>query len=107
MSEKCHKFLTKKELAKRWEISHITLERWIKEGAIKPFKKDSNYFPLDYIEAIELANVNIDQVNVFTLRAKNRQIDALERENALLKSRLYLIVSMATEGIRELIEEGK
>lgn len=98
-----HSLITKKDLCRRWGKDLRTIEKWLTEKKLKTFR-DTNYFPLDYIEAIEKENLDLETANAFTLRAKNREIERLKRENATLKSRLLQVTMIATEGTKELLE---
>lgn len=101
--QKEHCMLTKKDLSERWGKDARTISRLVAEKQIKPFR-NTDLFPLDYIEALERENINFEIVNAFTLRAKDREIERLKKENTMLKSRLLQVTMIATEGTRELLE---
>lgn len=98
-----HTMLTRKDLSARWNVSIGTINNWIAEKKIKP-SKITNLFPIDYIEAIERTDIDLDTVNAFTLRAKERRIEQLEQENAMLKSTLLQVVATANEAAAQMVK---
>ncbi|MEA5058043.1 MAG: hypothetical protein VB047_10860 [Anaerotignum propionicum] len=101
---KDYAFLTRKELAERWNVSTATLNKWMAEKKIKP-NKITNLFSMTYIEAIEREGIDLDTVGVFRLRALERENERLREENAMLKSTLFQISSMANEATSKVIRE--
>ncbi|WMI81800.1 hypothetical protein [Anaerotignum sp. MB30-C6] len=91
------------DLAKRWGRDVKTIRKLIAEKKIKP-NKITNMFPLDYIEAIEKADIDLDTVSAFALRAKDRKIEQLEKENAMLKSTLLQVAVTANEVAAQLMK---
>ncbi|KXL54411.1 hypothetical protein CLNEO_05170 [Anaerotignum neopropionicum] len=100
-----HEMLTQTDLAKRWGVDRKTITNWIAEKKIKP-NKVTNMFPSDYIEAIEREGIDINTVSVFALRARDRRIERLENENAMLKSTLYQMAVTANEVAAKLARQA-
>ena len=98
-----HQMLTQTDLAKRWGVDRKTIINWMAEKKINP-NKATNMFPLDYIEAIERENIDIETVSAFALRAKDRRIEQLEKENAMLKSTLLQVAVTANEVAAQLMK---
>ncbi len=98
-----HTFLTKTDLSKRWGKDVKTINKWLSNGTLKPFRR-TEYFPLDYIEAIERENIDMDAVGVFAQRALKRKNEQLEQENAMLKSTLLQVAVTANEVAAQLMK---
>lgn len=98
-----HQMLTQVDLATRWGVDRKTITNWIADKKIKP-SKITNMFPLDYIEAIERADIDLDTVSAFAIRAKDRRIEQLENENAMLKSTLLQVAVTANEVAAQLMK---
>lgn len=99
-----HAMLTRTELAQRWNVSLPTINKWIAEKKIKP-NRVTNMFPLDYVEALERQDIDLETVSAFRLRALERENQRLRDENAMLKSKLLQVAMIATEGTRKIIEK--
>lgn len=97
-----NRLLSKKDLCNRWEISFSTLEKYIANGVVKPLE-GANAFPMKYIEAIEMTNVDLETANAFTLRAKDRRIEQLEKRVAELESNMLQVAMIANDGVRGII----
>lgn len=91
-----HTMLTRKELAERWNVSPPTINKWIAEKKLK-LSQVTNMFSLDYIEAIEKQDIDVDTVSAFAVRALRRKIEQLEGENTMLKSTLLQVAVTANE----------
>lgn len=96
------KLLTRTELADRWGVKPPTIDNWEAEGLIKRFK-GKPYYSLPQIEAIENEGINLETVNAFAVRARDRKIDQLEKELAIVKSKLLQVTMIASEGVSQLI----
>ena len=96
------KLLTRTELADRWGVKPATIDNWTSEGLIKKFK-GKPYYSLTQIEALENEGVNLETVNVFAVRSRDRKIDQLEKELAIVKSKLLQVTMIASEGVSQLI----
>lgn len=96
------KLLTRTQLADRWGVTPATIDNWEGEGLIKKFK-GKPYYSLPQIEAIENEGINLETINAFALRSRDRKIDQLEKELATVRSRLLQITMIAAEGTSELI----
>lgn len=101
-----HGLISKSDLAKRWGKDARTIQKWIDEKKIKPFR-GTNDFHLTYIEALESENIDdMESVNVFTLRKKDRQIEQLEKENAELKAAILKMVVIGNEKARDICQQA-
>jgi len=101
-----HKLISKADLAKRWGRDARTIQKWIEEKKIKPFR-GTNDFPLAYIEALETENIDdMESANIFVLRKKERRIEQLERENAELKATILKMVVIGNEKARDICQQA-
>ena len=98
-----HSLLSKTDLAKRWGRDVKTINKWLSNGTLKPFRGTDN-FPLTYIEAIEHENIDMDTVGVFAQRALKRENERLEKENAMLKGTLLQVAVTANEVAAQLMK---
>lgn len=98
-----HTMITRTELAKRWNVSPPTINKWIAEKKIK-LSQVTNMFSLDYIEAIEKQDIDVDTVSAFAVRALRRRVEQLESENTMLKSTLLQVAVTANEVATQLMK---
>lgn len=96
--------LTYSDLAARWNRDVRTIRRMVADKKIK-INKATNMFSLMHIEAIEQADNDSETVKLFKLRALECENQQLRDENAMLKSTLFQISSMANEATSKVIRE--
>lgn len=78
------KLLTKKDLAERWQVATVTIDRWINDKVITPVKGiPSIRFTEQHI--LELEGVKLEKVSPLMYRKLEREKEALEEENRRLK----------------------
>lgn len=71
------KLLTKKDLAKRWQVTTTTIDRWVADKVITPVKGlPSIRFSMQHI--LELEGVKIDKFSPLERRRLEKQIKELE-----------------------------
>ncbi len=100
---KDHTFLTKKDLAARWGKDVKTINKWLAEKQIKTFR-GTDHFQLDYIEGLERENLDFEGCSAFALRAKDRRIEQLEKELAMVKSTLFQMAAISNEATAKLMK---
>jgi DNA-binding XRE family transcriptional regulator len=78
------KLLTKKDLAKRWQVSEQTINSYLTDGLIKPVKGiPSIRFNLQYIEKLE--GIELDEHSPFEFRRLKRELEEVKQERDFLR----------------------
>ena len=92
------KLLTQKDVAERWQLTVRAIENCRKEGIITPVKGVPGIrFNLQQIE--ELEGVKLDRFSPVARKKLEREIEALKKENELLKQITGNILSEASKVI--------
>lgn len=90
------KFLTVKDLAKRWNCSEGAIREHIRNGIISPSNVPiTNRFDPDYIAEIE--GTKLEKFSPLLKRRMERDIEELKKENEELKS---ILIEQAQLGIK-------
>ena len=101
------KLLTKQDLAKRWQVSTTTIDRWVEDGVVSPVKGlPSKRFNLE--EVLKLEGTEISKLSPLERKRLLREIEQLERkkeelekENEELKDYVRLVFGQGLRFIRE------
>lgn len=71
------KLLTKKDLAERWQVATITIDRWVADGVVTPVKGlPSIRFSMQHI--LELEGVEIGKFSPLERRRLEKQMEELK-----------------------------
>lgn len=101
--------LTKKDLAERWQVSTVTIDRWINDGIISPVKGlPSKRFNLEHVlklEGTEISKMSpLERKRLLKeIEGLKLQIQELERENERLKNYVRTVIGHGMEFVKEVI----
>lgn len=97
-----YKLLTKKDLAKRWQLDERTIDKYRTEGILTPCKGVlAVRFSPQYIT--ELEGVKLEKFSPIERRRLEIKIEELEQENRLLKQ-VWLRIFSESANIAPLIK---
>ena len=104
-----NKLLTKQDLAKRWQVSTTTIDRWVDDGVISPVKGlPSKRFSLE--EVLKLEGIEISKLSPLERKRLLKEIERLEKEkeelekeNEELKDYVRLIFGQGIKFMKEVI----
>ena len=78
------KLLTKQDLAKRWQVSTTTIDRWTNDGIISPVKGlPSIRFNLEHV--LQLEGTEIGRLSPLERKRLEKKIEQLEKEKEELE----------------------
>lgn len=90
--------LTKKDLAKRWQISTATIDRYIQDKILVPVKGITVIrFNPQHIR--ELEGTKLEKFSPVERRKLERELEDLKRENEILKGAIARIQSITSESM--------
>ena len=103
------KLLTKKNLAERWQVTTVTIDRWIEDGVISPVKGlPSKRFNLEHVlklEGVEISKLSpLERKRLLKeIEQLKREKEELEKENEELKDYVRLIFGHGVKFMKEVI----
>ena len=103
------KLLTKKDLAERWQVTTVTIDRWVSDGVVSPVRGiPSVRFNLE--EVLKLEGTEISKLSPLERKRLLREIESLEKEkeelekeNEELKDYVRLIFGHGVKFMKEVI----
>ena len=103
------KLLTKKDLAERWQVTTVTIDRWVNDGVISPVKGiPSVRFNLETI--LKLEGTEISKLSPLERKRLLKEIEELKREkeelgkeNEELKDYVRLIFGHGVKFMKEVM----
>ena len=103
------KLLTKKDLAERWQVTTVTIDRWINDGVISPVKGiPSVRFNLETV--LKLEGIEISKLSPLERKRLLKEIEQLEKEkqelekeNEELKDYVRLVFGQGLKFMKEVI----
>ena len=103
------KFLTKKDLAERWQVSTTTIDRWVDDGIISPVKGlPSVRFNLEHV--LKLEGTEIGRLSPLERKRLEKKIEQLknekqelEKENEELKDYVRSVIGRGLKFAKEVI----
>ena len=101
------KLLTKKDLADRWQVTTVTIDRWVADGVISPVKGiPSVRFNLEHVLKLEGTETGkLSPLERRRLLKELKQLEGekekLEKENEDLKSYVRLVFGEGMKFMKE------
>ena len=103
------KLLTKQDLAKRWQVSTTTIDRWTNDGIISPVKGlPSIRFNLEHV--LQLEGTEIGKLSPLERKRLTKKIEQfekekeeLERENSELRDYVRLVFGQGLKFMKEVM----
>lgn len=84
--------LTKKDLAKRWQLSERTIDNYISDKIVQPVKElPAIRFTEQHIS--ELEGVKLDRMSPLERRRLENEIEGLKKENEKLKNAINRVLA--------------
>lgn len=100
------KLLTKKDLAERWQVNTLSIDRWVRDGRLQPcnIPGDMRFNP-DYIAQLE--GIKIDRLSPIERRRLERENEELQARLGKVETALMQVQAVIADTICKKAEEQK